>query len=209
MTDEHDPLDARTRILDAAEHAFAESGQAGARVAAIAEDAAVNKAMLYYYFGSKESLYEAVLERITGEFIALAERVGANLDGPPDEGVVAFVDGYRAILTGHPYFVRLALRGMLDDPTAFQAWMAPQILKVLAQVAALVGRGQAEGTFSTDVEPRLVPPMLVAPMAFFALVQPILAQVSGLPPEALSTLWRDQAVALYLDGLRARPKESP
>jgi TetR/AcrR family transcriptional regulator len=55
--------DARGRILDAAERAFADHGMAGARVANIASEAGVNKAMLYYYFGSKEELYEAVLER--------------------------------------------------------------------------------------------------------------------------------------------------
>ncbi|HEU5018621.1 MAG TPA: TetR/AcrR family transcriptional regulator [Pseudolabrys sp.] len=50
-------------LLDAAEIEFAAKGLAGARVDVIAEEAGANKRMLYYYFGSKEDLYVAVLER--------------------------------------------------------------------------------------------------------------------------------------------------
>jgi TetR/AcrR family transcriptional regulator len=55
---------ARTRaaILAAAEHVFARAGLAGARTDLIAAEAGVNKALLYYYFQSKEKLYQAVLE---------------------------------------------------------------------------------------------------------------------------------------------------
>ncbi len=54
----------RSRILDAAIHEFSENGLAGARTEQIAEAAAVNKALLYYYFKSKEALYAAALESI-------------------------------------------------------------------------------------------------------------------------------------------------
>jgi AcrR family transcriptional regulator len=52
----------RAAILAAAERVFAEAGLAGARTDAIAAAAGVNKALLYYYFQSKKSLYEAVVE---------------------------------------------------------------------------------------------------------------------------------------------------
>ena len=51
------------QILAAAETEFADKGLAGARVDAIAEESGVNKQMIYYYYGSKEDLYLAVLER--------------------------------------------------------------------------------------------------------------------------------------------------
>jgi len=54
----------RTRILDAAIREFSENGLAGARTEQIAEAAGVNKALLYYYFRSKEALYEAALGSI-------------------------------------------------------------------------------------------------------------------------------------------------
>lgn len=52
----------RTRILDAAVRQFSANGLAGARTEQIAEEAGVNKALLYYYFAGKEALYKAALE---------------------------------------------------------------------------------------------------------------------------------------------------
>ena len=56
----------RERILDAAEHAFAERGFEGASMRDIVLQAAVNLATVYYYFGSKNGLMEAVLKRRFG-----------------------------------------------------------------------------------------------------------------------------------------------
>ena len=54
----------KARILDAAVREFSENGLAGARTEQIAEIAGVNKALLYYYFKSKEALYRAALESV-------------------------------------------------------------------------------------------------------------------------------------------------
>ena len=54
----------RARILDAAIREFSENGLAGARTEQIAEAAGVNKALLYYYFKSKDDLYAAALEQV-------------------------------------------------------------------------------------------------------------------------------------------------
>jgi TetR/AcrR family transcriptional regulator len=57
----------RSRILQAAIVEFSEHGLAGARTGAIAAGAGVNKALLYYYFQDKESLYIAALEEVAGK----------------------------------------------------------------------------------------------------------------------------------------------
>jgi len=78
---ERDPELTRGRILAAALKEFAARGFAGARVNAIARRAAVNKRMLYHYFGDKEKLFRAVLRH------KLAERHAwsANLPSDPAE----------------------------------------------------------------------------------------------------------------------------
>jgi TetR/AcrR family transcriptional regulator len=58
--------DTRARILDAAVQEFSSLGMAGARMDQIAAAAGVNKALLYYHFDSKENLYAAALEMISG-----------------------------------------------------------------------------------------------------------------------------------------------
>ena len=61
------PERTRERILEAALKEFAAKGFAGARVDAIARRAAINKRMLYHYFGDKEELFRAVLRRKVSE----------------------------------------------------------------------------------------------------------------------------------------------
>jgi AcrR family transcriptional regulator len=70
VTPSRDPVRTRERILRAAQREFVAKGFAGARVDAIARAAAVNKRMLYHYFGDKEGLYRATLH----------ENIATNLD---------------------------------------------------------------------------------------------------------------------------------
>src|SRR5450432_3000478 len=71
----------RERILAAALKEFAAKGFAGARVDVIARQAAINKRMLYHYFGDKEGLFKAVLRLKVAERRAWAE----NLSSDPAE----------------------------------------------------------------------------------------------------------------------------
>ena len=73
------PRRTRERILSAALKEFALNGFAGARVDAIAQRAAINKRMLYHYFGNKEKLFRAVLQ----QKIAERRSWGLNLSSDP------------------------------------------------------------------------------------------------------------------------------
>lgn len=85
-----DPDKSRTRILHAAIREFSEHGLAGARTSTIAAAAQVNKALLYYYFRDKESLYGAALEAVATQ---VAESALAVLDMKcsPGERFLRFV----------------------------------------------------------------------------------------------------------------------
>src|SRR5437016_9959890 len=69
------PEESRAAILQAAVREFAREGIAGARTDAIARAAHVNKALLYYYFKDKETLYGAVLDQVFGGLTASIEEV--------------------------------------------------------------------------------------------------------------------------------------
>jgi AcrR family transcriptional regulator len=77
------PERTRGRILSAALREFAANGFAGARVDAIARRAAINKRMLYHYFGNKEHLFREVLRRKITERQSSAE----GLSGDPAESL--------------------------------------------------------------------------------------------------------------------------
>ena len=69
------------RILAAAVEEFAEHGFAGARVERISSQAGTVDRMLYYYYGNKERLYQAVLEQIYADMIG-AQRNFVQPDDP-------------------------------------------------------------------------------------------------------------------------------
>jgi TetR/AcrR family transcriptional regulator len=93
-------------ILDAALKEFAEQGLAGARMDDIAKVAAVNKALLYYYFESKEQLFIGVIHRA---FLTITDALHAALNRPasPGQKLVAFLDTNFEVLAAQPLLARL------------------------------------------------------------------------------------------------------
>jgi len=80
-TDADRDVDTETKILDAAHAVFLRVGTAGARMQEIADEAGVNKALLHYYFRSKERLASAVFERVARSlFMRLGMVAMANVD---------------------------------------------------------------------------------------------------------------------------------
>ena len=96
----------RTCILEHAIAEFATQGVAGARTAAIAEAAGVNKALLYYYFKDKESLYSAALQAV---FSGLVGDVLPLLHSPlsPGEKILRLARVHFEYLIHHPFYPRL------------------------------------------------------------------------------------------------------
>lgn len=201
--------DARTRILDAAERAFAHKGLAGARVAAIAEEAGVNKATLYYYFESKEALHDAVVERVFGEMLPHAARVAEAEHESPAEALMAFMEGYGRVLGEHPDFVRIVLRSLLDQPGEVPEFAVSRLSRVVPPLIAQVQRAQASGHINPALSPHLMPPALVAPVVFLALAGPMLSSILGHDLAALREQWLLHVRELLMNGLVPRPPEVP
>jgi AcrR family transcriptional regulator len=128
----------RQRLLDAAVPEFAEYGPEGARLARVATRAGINKERIYQYFGSKEKLFEAVLD---SELRKLAAAVPLTPEQAADLGDYAgrvFDYHHR-----HPHFARLlAWEGLLrpDQVVAEQERAGHYTEKVRAVAAALAER---------------------------------------------------------------------
>ncbi len=122
----------RARIIEAAEATFAAQGIAGARVDDIAARAAVNKRMLYYYFDSKEGLYEAVLRRR----LAGRREVFASLPGTAEERLPARM----AEALADPTYLRLLVWEALSVGPTGEVVAEPERAEALADLAALYQR---------------------------------------------------------------------
>lgn len=134
------------RILAAAERIFAARGLAGARTDEIAHAARVNKAMLYYYFRSKERLYRAVFENLFGQ---AGRMIQAEMPAKasPRETVLAFVEGYFKFRVENPNYARLMQHMMMEDPKQFR-WVAREYFEQgFRRMTRVIRTGSAEGEF--------------------------------------------------------------
>ncbi len=148
-----DPEGTRRRIIDAATEEFAKGGLAGARVDQIARRAETNERMLYYYYGSKEGLFLAVLERQYAQFRAAEERLQIG-----DEDPVAAVRTLARFVWDwyyqHPEFIRLVNSENLHEARHLKksTQLHDLVNPVVDVLAEIVRRGQRQGVFREGVD---------------------------------------------------------
>jgi AcrR family transcriptional regulator len=144
----------RARIVQAATDEFAARGFKGASMDAIAARTHTTRALINYYFGSKEKLYIAVLERVYAE-IREAEG-GLDLDHlAPLDAVRRIVEFTYNYYVAHEGFVRLVVaenqaRGRHLRKSQMMRTLNRPIIERLARV---LERGQAAGVFRRGVDP--------------------------------------------------------
>src|SRR5690349_8350954 len=103
---ERDAPRTRAEILEAATREFADHGFDGGRVDEIAAKTRTTKRMIYYYFGSKQGLYVAVLERAYAQIRSLEQRLDVeHLD--PARAMRALAELTLDHHASHPAFIRL------------------------------------------------------------------------------------------------------
>lgn len=111
--------DTEKDILEAAKKVFIEKGYAGARMQAIADEAQINKAMLHYYYRSKEALFNRIMEDIV---IIMANQFLPALTGEVSvlEKVERLVDGYTDTVTKNPHIPIFVLNELSQNQLKFQ-----------------------------------------------------------------------------------------
>ncbi|MFH1092016.1 MAG: TetR/AcrR family transcriptional regulator, partial [Pseudomonadota bacterium] len=110
------PIDhtlAEERILAAASQEFAKKGFFGARTQAIADAAGVNKAMVHYYYRTKEKLYSQVLRRSVGKLMTRV-REAWQAEVPVTARVEKVIDAYLDNVSQDPNIIKILLRELVD-----------------------------------------------------------------------------------------------
>lgn len=144
----------REAILAAARDEFAEHGLGGARMDRIAERAAVDKKLIYYYFENKDRLFQAVLEEAYRS-IRDAEQQLHLLELPPPEALRALTTFTWNYYLEHPEFLTLLNSANLhrarhlEGSTRARSVNSP-LIETLAEV---LERGRREGVFRGGVDP--------------------------------------------------------
>lgn len=144
----------RSRILEAAVAEFSKKGFAGARVDEIAAQAQIGKRMLYEYFGNKEQLFQAVIEKVyTDLWEAEASLELQNL--PPREALIALVTFVWRYYIAHPEFTKLLNEENMLNARHFRSSKVLKEGSVKSQFLTeqILARGIADGTFRPDIDP--------------------------------------------------------
>jgi AcrR family transcriptional regulator len=149
------PDAARTRqdILRAARQEFPEHGLSGARVDAIAARMRTTKRMLYYYFGSKEGLYLAVLEQVYGDIRSVEQELDlASLS--PVEAIRRLIEFTFDYEEAHPEFIRLVSIENIHHGRhlAQSSTLQKQNLIVIDTLTGILERGRRAGVFRLDID---------------------------------------------------------
>jgi len=177
------PEQSRAAILQAAEREFAREGVAGARTEAIARSAGVNKALLYYYFKDKESLYQAVLDEV---FSGLRSTIHAALAQklPPRNRLTAYVRAHFDYIASNPLYPRIVQAEFLRagrDPSRIKHIAEDYFRPVFSQISSLLTEGIESGDFR-PVNPAHFIPSMVSVIAFFFNTAPVMKVITGLDP---------------------------
>lgn len=185
------------RIVTAAERIFAEHGLAGARTEEIAQAARVNKALLYYYFGSKEDLHRFVLESLFSQLLTAIESAPAASSLPRQE-LLAYVNGYFDFVSGHPNYPRLVQREVMESGRHL-GWIVEHYFRPLHhRLGRAIEAGIAAGEFRR-VDAHHTVLTIIAMTVFYFAAAPVLSEIWGrdaLRPQAVAA--RRRAILDFL-----------
>jgi TetR/AcrR family transcriptional regulator len=192
------PDDSRQAILHAAMREFAEHGPAGARTDSIARAAGVNKALLHYYFGTKEELYAAALDEV---FAGFYERQSAALreEGSPGERVLRYFLSHFEHLAAYGIFARMAEHEMLRARTGHPSYL-PHITgtyfkPLMEELRKVIEQGIRDGEFR-PLEAGQYAVSMIGGNIFYFTSAPVFRQISGRDPRSPAMLQRRRAAML-------------
>jgi TetR/AcrR family transcriptional regulator len=194
---------ARTRILDAATREFSAHGLAGARTERIAEAAGVNKALLYYYYRSKDALYEASLKELADR-LALTTMLVLNREASAGERLLRFALNHFDRIYSQPVFQTLMQQEMIRLRKGETGALSPLVETLFKPMGVRMLAVAEEGIRSGElipVEPSQLIYATLGPNVFYFLSAPMMRFIAGADPFHPSALEFRRKAAINFLGL--------
>ncbi|MGL5837856.1 MAG: TetR family transcriptional regulator [Sphingorhabdus sp.] len=205
---EASPIDgaggAREQLLDAASQIMREGDTIDLSLSELSLRASLNSALVKYYFGNKNGLMSALLDRDMGKIVSDLGALMAK-DLPPDEKLHRHISGAIDTYYNFPYLNRLMMRMIRDSAPAEAARIADRYLKPISDTyEKLIAEGVQAGKFR-PVDPQLFYFSVTgAADRFFAarLVLRHCYDQADITPE-MRDAYREHTIALIMRGLLA------
>jgi TetR/AcrR family transcriptional regulator len=190
----------RDAIFQAARLEFAAKGFAATRVEALASRAGVNKALIYYYFGSKLGLFRELIRQEMSRFVSEL-RVVAESDDSAEGKIGRWVATLADHLERNPSLPPILLRELADGGTHLDDDTLRQMTSILPMIAGILAQGRHEGAFG-DADPITLHFMLLGSLVLVTSNAPIRKRIRELgfaqPPVDIAPFVR------YLQGVTIR-----
>lgn len=118
------------RVFEAALRVFARKGRDGARMQEIADEAQINRAMLHYYFRSKQDLYARVFDHVLGQFVrSLAQALDPAETTSFADALRAFIDTYMDFVGANTDVLRLMMTELLAGGDVIRERIQPYLIR--------------------------------------------------------------------------------
>lgn len=194
----------RAAFVAAGEKVFAERGFDGATLDMLAADAGANKALVSYYFGSKEGLYDVVIATLVGETVAAVMR-GFQPRGDAAADFRNYVVALAAAIAGRPTFSSILMREYIAGSMQARKKPAQEILQFYRLTEARYEAGRRAKIFR-KTDPHLLHLSIIGPIIHFTLTarfrEETFGKVIGDLSNPSTAAFARHLSALMLGGLR-------
>jgi len=179
------------KILEAAKNVFVTKGMEGARMQEIADEAGINKALLHYYFRTKERLFEAIFAEIIKFAFPHITRI-VKSDVPIVSKIEQVIDAYIDLLIKHPFIPGFVIKELNRDPSGLfklvvKFGLNPQI--ILDEIQLAMDRGEI-----IQMPPRHLAANIISMCIFPFAARPIISFILFKDDQkALDTFYSERA----------------
>lgn len=166
------------RIFDAAHEVFVQKGMDGAKMQEIADRAGINKALLHYYYRTKEKLYETVARMIIGRAVPVIQNL-VESDAPLEQKITRFIDFYVDLIARNPFIPLFIISEINKHPERFFENIFPKDLPrpevFFRQVEDAIAQGEIR-----PIRPQHLLVNIVSMCVFPFVARPMLRLVLGM-----------------------------
>ena len=166
----------RDAVFDSAASLFANAGFDGVGVDNIAKAAGVNKAMIYYHFADKLSLYRAVLADGLSRMGAIVHAI-ATTEQSPSRKLDQFIEAFVRMTEDRPWMPALMLREIAEGAPRLDAPTMEHMRMVIGSFVSILKQGQESGAFRR-LHPILAYESVIGPIIINAARERVAAQPS-------------------------------
>lgn len=179
---ENNITDAEKRIINAARSVFLNKGYFGARMQEIADAAGINKAMLHYYYRSKDKLYDIIVVEAISEGLSKAISI-LNDELPFEDKIRGFINTYMDLLTNNQTLPVFIFNELHQNPERVKSLIGEKI-KLLPKVFIQQVNAEVKSGRIRQIEPLQLLLNIISLCIFPFIAKPIFGYINDLPDEA-------------------------